>query len=68
MSGLRFAARSQCIPGIGPMGADAILKARRQERLTSMSDLQKLGIRAPEQASPYILLNGHRLLVQQRLF
>ncbi len=56
------------IPGIGPVGADAILKARRQGRLTSMSDLQKLGIRAPEQASPYILLNGHRLLVQQRLF
>jgi predicted DNA-binding helix-hairpin-helix protein len=56
------------IPGIGPVGADAILKARQQGRLTSMSDLQKLGIRAPEQASPYILLNGHRLLVQQRLF
>jgi predicted DNA-binding helix-hairpin-helix protein len=56
------------IPGIGPVGADAILKARRQGRLTSMSDLQKLGIRAPEQASPYILLNGQRLLVQQRLF
>src|SRR6266849_10862099 len=55
------------IPGIGPVGADDILKARRQGRLTSMSDLQKLGIRAPEQASPYILLNGHRLLVQQRL-
>ena len=56
------------IPGIGPVGADAILKARRQGRLTSMSDLQKLGIRAPEQTSPYILLNGHRLLVQPRLF
>src|SRR5216684_3733936 len=26
------------VPGIGPVGADAILKARRQGRLTSMSD------------------------------
>src|SRR6266699_3177876 len=56
------------IPGIGPVGADAILKARRQGRLTSMSDLQKLGIRAPEQTSPYILLDGHRPAMQMNLF
>src|SRR2546429_541685 len=42
------------IPGIGPVGADEILKARRQVKLTSLTDLRKLGIRAPEQASPYI--------------
>src|SRR5216684_8112800 len=35
------------IPGIGPVGADAILKARRQGKLTTLTDLQKLGIRAP---------------------
>src|SRR3989441_3337351 len=38
------------IPGIGPIGAGAILKARRQGKLISFTDLRKLGIRAPEQA------------------
>jgi predicted DNA-binding helix-hairpin-helix protein len=56
------------IPGIGRVGADAILKARRQGNLTDLTDLQKLGIRAPEQASPYILLNGRRPLAQLLLF
>jgi predicted DNA-binding helix-hairpin-helix protein len=56
------------IPGIGPVGADAILKARRQGKLTSLIDLQKLGIRAPEQASPYILFSGRRPLAQLSLF
>src|SRR5712692_9841677 len=56
------------IPGIGPVGADAILKARRQGKLTTLTDLQKLGIRAPEQASSYILLNGRRPLAQLSLF
>ncbi len=56
------------IPGIGPMAADAILKARRQGKLTTLADLQKLGIRAPEGASPYILLNGCRPTIQMSLF
>src|SRR5437660_3092116 len=56
------------IPGIGPVGADAILKARRQGKLISFTDLRKLGIRAPEQASPYILLSGQRPLAQLSLF
>src|SRR5437016_5234918 len=56
------------IPGIGPVRADAILKARRTGKLTSLTDLQKLGIRAPEQASPYFLFNGRRPLAQLRLF
>ena len=55
------------IPGIGPVGADAILKARRQGKLTSLTDLQKLGIRAPEQAAPFILLDGHRPALQMEL-
>jgi len=55
------------VPGIGPMGADAILKARRFGRLTDLSHLRQLNIRAPEQAAPYILLDGRRQLVQQRL-
>src|SRR3989440_5611869 len=56
------------IPGIGPIGAGAILKARRQGKLISFTDLRKLGIRAPEQASPYILLSGQRPLAQLSLF
>src|SRR5438270_11183539 len=56
------------IPGIGPVGADAILKARRLGRLTDLSHLRQLNIRAPEQAAPYILLDGHRPVVQLSLF
>ena len=56
------------LPGIGPVSANAILKARRQGKLSSLTDLQKLGIRAPEKASPYILLSGRRPLAQPRLF
>lgn len=47
------------IPGIGPKGAQAILTARRQNRLRSLEDLKALGIR-PTRAAPYILLNGQR--------
>ncbi len=56
------------VPGIGPVGADAILKARRLGRLTDLSHLRQLNIRAPEQAAPYILLDGHRPVVQMSLF
>src|SRR6266516_4235387 len=56
------------IPGIGPVGADAILKARRTGKPATLTDLQKLGIRAPEQASPYILLNGRKPIAQLHLF
>jgi predicted DNA-binding helix-hairpin-helix protein len=55
------------IPGIGPMGANAILKARRQGTLTSLTDLQKLGIHAPEQVAPYILFDGHTPVGQMKL-
>jgi predicted DNA-binding helix-hairpin-helix protein len=56
------------IPGIGPKGAEAILRARRQGHLTELEHLRKLNIRAPEQAAPYILLNGHRPALQMNLF
>jgi predicted DNA-binding helix-hairpin-helix protein len=56
------------LPGIGPVSADAILQARRKGKLTSVTDLQKLGIRAPQQASPYILLSGRREIAQMSLF
>ena len=55
------------IPGIGPKGADAILKARRGGTLRELSTLKKLGIVA-EQAAPYVLLDGRRAATQPALF
>jgi predicted DNA-binding helix-hairpin-helix protein len=56
------------IPGIGPTGAEAIVRARRDTRLTDLSQLRALGIRAPEQAVPYILLDGRQPPQQLSLF
>jgi len=43
-------------------------KARRLGRLTELSHLRQLNIRAPEQAAPYILLDSHRPVIQMSLF
>ena len=56
------------VPGIGPVGADKIIHARRQGHITDLSHLRKLQIRAPEQAAPYILLDGHKPVAQISLF
>jgi predicted DNA-binding helix-hairpin-helix protein len=56
------------IPGIGPKGADSIIKARRKGRLTDLAHLRAIGIHAPEQTAPYILLDGYRLPEQMPLF
>src|SRR5713226_2503609 len=56
------------VPAIGAIGAEAILRARRKGRLTDLSPLRQLNIRAPEQAAPYILLDGHQPIVQMSLF
>jgi predicted DNA-binding helix-hairpin-helix protein len=56
------------VPKIGPKGADAILKARKQGRLTELSHLRALGINAVEEAAPYILLDGRRPPQQMKLF
>ncbi len=56
------------IPGIGPKGADAILRARGRGSLGDLGTLRQIGIRAPEQAAPYILLNGQRPAQQLTLF
>src|SRR6266566_2042686 len=55
-------------PGIGPVGSTAIMHARCLGRLTDLSYLRQLNIRNPEQAAPYILLDGHRPLSQMLLF
>lgn len=55
------------VPGIGPVAADALLKARAQRRLADIGQLRAF-MRAPEQAAPYILLDGRRPEQQLRLF
>ncbi len=46
------------IPGIGPRGADAILRARRHGRISELSQLRRVGIRAIHRVAPYVLING----------
>jgi predicted DNA-binding helix-hairpin-helix protein len=55
------------IPGIGPKGVEAILRARRINKLNDLSTLRKLGI-AVERSLPFILLNGKRAANQLSLF
>lgn len=55
------------VPGIGPRGAAAILRARRGGRLRQLGDLQKLGV-AASRAAPYITLDGRRPIRQLALF
>ncbi len=56
------------VPGIGPKGADRIIQARRKGRLADLEALRAIGIHAPQQAAPYILLDGRRPSQQLRLF
>lgn len=55
------------IPGIGMKGADAILHARRIQKIRDLSSLKKLGVIA-ERAAPYVLLDGRKAAVQTRMF
>jgi predicted DNA-binding helix-hairpin-helix protein len=55
------------VPGIGPKGAEAILKARREGSLRDLSYLRKLGI-AVQRAAPFVLVNGRRSPQQIALF
>lgn len=48
------------VPGIGPVSADAILKARRQATLHDLSHLRQLGVRDIAKLAPYVLLAGKR--------
>ena len=48
------------VPGIGPLYADAIIKARSKGNLSDLSHLHSIGIRATSRIAPYILLDGHR--------
>lgn len=55
------------LPNVGPKSAEALLRARRHSRITDLAQLRKLGIRAPEAAAPYLLLDGKQPPVQMSL-
>jgi predicted DNA-binding helix-hairpin-helix protein len=55
------------VPGIGSKGADTILQARRQNKISDITSLRKLGILV-DRASPFLLLNGRRPGYQPALF
>ncbi|NWF69975.1 MAG: radical SAM protein [Chloroflexi bacterium] len=56
------------VPNIGPRSADAIIRARRTGRISDLAHLRQLGMRAPEQAAPYVLLDGRQPPRQLPLF
>ena len=56
------------VPGIGPVGAESIIRARRLGSLSDLAHLRKLNIHAPELAAPYIMLAGRRPIIQMNLF
>jgi predicted DNA-binding helix-hairpin-helix protein len=55
------------VPGLGVQAVTKILSVRQHQRITDLGQLRKLGIAAPEQAAPYVLLSGQRPLIQQSL-
>ena len=55
------------IPGIGPGGADAILRARREGKLRDLTALRKLGI-VVARLTPFVLLDGRQADKQLVLF
>jgi len=55
------------IPGIGPRGHDAILRARRTSKLRDLTSLRKLGI-VVTRVAPFVLLDGQRVESQLKMF
>ncbi|MCY3831539.1 MAG: radical SAM protein [Chloroflexi bacterium] len=56
------------IPGVGPIGANAIISARRRGNLTELVHLKQIGIRTPHKLAKYVLLNGTQPVHQLNLF
>ena len=55
------------VPGIGVKGAQAILRARRQNKIQDVTTLKKMGLLA-EKAAPFLLFDGQRSAYQTALF
>ena len=56
------------VPGIGRVGAQAIIRSRRRGKLTELRHLQQIGIRSPHKLADYVLLDGKRPVRQLNLF
>lgn len=54
------------VPGIGPRGAEIILRIRRQEKIRDLSMLKNIGIQT-EKVARYLLLDGRRAPFQPAL-
>ena len=48
------------VPGVGPVGADKIIRARRRGKLSELLHLRQLGIRTPHKLAKYVLLDGRQ--------
>ena len=55
------------VPGIGPKGALAVIRARQAQTLSDLSALKKIGVH-PRRAKDFILLNGKRPVRQLMFF
>ncbi|HUF37403.1 MAG TPA: radical SAM protein [Anaerolineales bacterium] len=55
------------VPGIGPRAVEVLLKNRLGNKVTTLGDLQKLGIKTKGMA-PFVLLDGRRPVRQMALF
>ena len=55
------------IPGVGPAGANAIIRSRRRGSLSELIHLKQIGIRAPHRLAKYVLLNGRQPVHQLNL-
>ena len=56
------------IPGVGPVGANAIIRSRRRGALAELIHLKQIGIRSPQKLAKYVLLNGRQPVQQLKLF
>ena len=56
------------IPGVGPVGADAIIRSRRRGALTELIHLRQIGVRTPHKLAKYVLLDGRQPVRQLNLF
>lgn len=56
------------IPGVGPVGADAIIRSRRRGKLSELVHLKQIGIRSTQKLAKYILLDGVQPVHQLNLF
>lgn len=54
------------VPGIGPTSANKIIRLRRKNKFSALSELKRLGVRA-NHCAPFILLNGKKPRVNKQL-